>query len=159
MKQILTILIFAIPFLVRGQGNKQHEIFVFETNLPDELQNFYKQKISNEYALRTDVNPFYLKGNFDGDKKLDFAINIVERKTNKKGIVIYHTGTNKHFILGAGKPFNGQHPGDDFWWMDAWKATVNKSKRTDGILVIKTESSSGLIYWTGKEYKWQQEGD
>jgi hypothetical protein len=159
MKRILTILIFAIPFVVLGQANKQHEVFVFETNLPDEVRDLYEQKIKKDYSLRTDVNPFYLKGDFDGDKKLDYAINVIERKTNKKGIVIYHTGTSKHFIIGAGQPFNGRHPGDDFWWMDAWKVTVDKNKKANGILVIKTESSSGLIYWTGQKYNWQQEGD
>src|SRR6478609_7764046 len=135
MQKILFILIFAIPFVALGQRSKEHESFVFETNLPDEVHDFHKQKIENEYDLRTDVNPFYLKGDFDGDKKLDYAINVVERKTNKKGIVIYHTGTNKHFILGAGKSFNGRHPGDDFWWMDAWKVNIDKNKMADGILV------------------------
>ncbi len=159
MKKILTILIFIIPAAVFGQDNKKHVTFVFETNLPDEVHDFYKQKIENEYSLRTDVNPFYLKGDFDGDKKLDYAINVVERKTNKTGIVIYHTGTGKYFILGAGKPFNGRHPGDDFSMMDAWKVTADKDKKIDMILKIKTESSSGLIYWTGQEYKWRQLGD
>ncbi len=145
--------------VLHGQDKNEQEIFVFETNLPDEIQDFYKQQIVNEYKLRTDVNPFYLRGDFDGDKKLDYAINVIERKTEKKGIVIYHTGTNRHFTIGAGKPFFGQHPGDDFWWMDAWKVEVNIGRKREGILVVKTESSSGLIYWTGKQYSWIQKGD
>lgn len=159
MKKILIILIFTIPFVVLGQSNKDHEVLVFETNLPDEVRDFYNEMIKNEYSLRIDVNPFYLKGDFDGDKKLDYAINVLDRKTNKAGIVIYHTGTRKHFILGAGQAFNGRHPGDDFWWMDAWTVTSDKNKKADGILVIKTESSNGLIYWAGQEYKWIQSGD
>jgi hypothetical protein len=147
------------PFAARKQSDEQHQAFIFETNLPDEVHDFYEKKIKNDYELRTDVNPFYLKGDFDGDKQLDYAINIVEKKTLKKGILIYHSGTNKYFILGAGKPFKEKHPGDNFSWMDAWKITEGENKKKDSILVIKTESSSGVIYWTGKEYKWRQEGD
>lgn len=152
-------MLFVIPLVVLGQADKQHEVFVLETNLPDEVHNFYEQQIKKEYSLRTDVKPFFLKGDFDGDKKLDYAINVIERKTNKKGIVIYHTGTSKHFIIGAAQSFNGRHPGDNFEWMDAWKVTMNKNSKVEGILMIKTESSSGLVYWTGQEYKWQQRGD
>jgi hypothetical protein len=29
----------------------------------------------------------------------------------------------------------------------------------EAILVVKLESSSGLIYWDGKKYQWYQQGD
>lgn len=31
--------------------------------------------------------------------------------------------------------------------------------RGDGLMVIKTESASALIYWNGKRYAWYQQGD
>jgi len=161
--RLLTILILTIPTLTIGQEkNDERKTFVFESNLPTELRDLYEQKIKPAYAIRTDLNPFYLKGDFDGDKIQDYAISVVEKKSDKKGILIYHSGTKTNFLLGAGKQFNERHPGDDFWWMDAWTVTRTgpKSKsKGESILVIKTESSSGLIYWTGIEYKWQQEGD
>jgi hypothetical protein len=62
------------------------------------LYNFYNQeKIRRAYKINRDLNPFYLRGDFDGDKKADYALAIVESKTAKKGILIYHS-TNKNFF-------------------------------------------------------------
>lgn len=172
MKKLLTILILTIPFFVFGQKDKEYETFVYESNLPDEIAAFYKQdKIKSIYSLRTDLNPFYLRGDFDGDKKMDYAISIVERKTDKKGILIFHSGTKAHYVIGAGRPLRNGNGRDDYNWMDAWTVYVDKdveigvgetekiTLKGEAILAIKVESASGLIYWTGKEYKWYQQGD
>jgi hypothetical protein len=144
---------------------------VFESNLPDDLHQHYGEaNVSAMYAIRTDLNPFYLRGDFDGDKKQDYALAIVERTTKKKGILIYHPTTKIHYIIAAGN-MTGNGIGDDFKWMDAWKVYLDKqvergvgephliSLKGEAILVIKLEASSGLIYWTGKEYRWYQQGD
>jgi hypothetical protein len=125
---LLTILILTIPMLgIAQEKSQQREAFVFETNLPDDIQELYKQeKIKGIYSIRADLNPFYIRGDFDGDKKQDYALSIIERKTGKKGILIYHSGTRTYYIVGAGKLFNDRHPGDDFSWMDAWKVSMNK---------------------------------
>lgn len=161
-----------IPTIVIGQTDKQYQTFVYESNLPDEVATFYEQdKIKSNYSLRTDLNPFYLRGDFDGDKKQDYAISIIERKTNKKGILIFHIGTKTHYVVGAGQPLKNGNGGDDYKWMDAWKVYVDKDVdvgvgetdkiilKGEAILAIKVESASGLIYWSGKEYRWYQQGD
>ncbi len=60
---------------------------------------------------------------------------------------------------------------DDMNWLDAWKVYdkkdvepgVGETKKIklkgEAIEVFKLESSSGLIYWDGKEYRWYQQGD
>jgi hypothetical protein len=173
MNKILTILILTIPTIILGQGNDEnYKTFVFRSNLPEEIYHFYDQReIRAIYAIRTDLNPFYLRGDFDGDKKQDYALSIVERKTSKKGILIYHTGTKTHYIIGAGKSLSDGKGGDDYNWMEAWKVYVNKdvgigsgerkkiTLKGEGILGIKLESASGIIYWTGKDYRWYQQGD
>src|SRR5688572_7353099 len=111
MKILVAIIVLTLPTLVFGQAViKEDNVFVFQSNLPFELENFYNQeKIQSLYSIRTDLNPFYLRGDFDGDKKQDYALGIVERKSDKKGILIYHTGTKTHYIIGAGKPLgNGR---------------------------------------------------
>lgn len=173
MIKVLKLLVLAIPTIVFGQvEEEQDKIFVFESNLPEEIGLFYNQeKIKTIYSIRTDVNPFYLRGDFDGDKKQDYALSIVERETDKKGILIYHTGTKTHYIIGTGKSLINGNGGDDYNWMNAWKVYVSKTVeigvgeteiitlKGEAILVIKLESASGLIYWTGKDYKWYQQGD
>lgn len=168
----LTFLTQIVATNAFGQGNKEYEDFVVESSLPDDLYHFYnKENIKSIYSIRTDLNPFYLRGDFDGDKIQDYALGIVQRKTNKKGILIYHSGTKKHFIIGAGQSLNVKHPGDDFHWMDAWKVYMDKEVeigvgesekihlKGEAILAIKLEAASGLIYWTGREFKWYQQGD
>jgi hypothetical protein len=95
MNLFVVTLVLTIPTLLFGQGtHEQDKIFGLESNLPAEIENLYKQeKIKSIYSIRTDLNPFYLRGDFDGDKKQDYALGIVERKTDKKGILIYHTKT------------------------------------------------------------------
>lgn len=173
MIKFLKILVLAIPTVVLGQrDDEQYRTFVIESNLPDEIYHFFTQeKINIIYSIRTDLNPFYLRGDFDGDKKQDYALGIVERKTAKKGILIYHTGTKTHYVIGAGKPLSNGVGKDDYNWMDAWKVYVDKDMEVgigetekitlkgEGILAIKVESASGIIYWTGKEYRWYQQGD
>jgi hypothetical protein len=60
---------------------------------------------------------------------------------------------------------------DDMNWMDAWQVYYKKDVglgvgetkllklKGEAIYAGKLESSSGLIYWDGKEYRWYQQGD
>jgi hypothetical protein len=174
----LTTILFLTTATITSWGQTQEQkenesylLFVFESNLPDNLYHFYNQdKIRTNYKINRDLNPFYLRGDFDGDGKIDYALAVIESKTNKKGILIYHTGTTKHFLAGAGKAIPNGH-GDDYPWMDAWEVSDEKTIEQgitdmkppkllgEAILVQKLESASGLIYWDGKEYKWYQQGD
>lgn len=139
--------------------------------IPEELGNFYNQeKIRLSFDINTSLNPFYLRGDFDGDKKADYAVAVVEHKTGKKGVIVFHTASKKYFVIGAGQVLSASY-GDDYGWMDAW-AVYNKSEpelgvsetkkiklKSEAILILKLEASSGLIYWDGKKYQWYQQGD
>jgi hypothetical protein len=124
---------------------------------------------AKRYALTAHLNPFYLHGGFNGDGRTDTAVLVRNKESDKIGIAILHSGAKLAIILGAGRKFgNG---GDDFKWMDAWhlypRALVERGAgggapptfRGDALMVIKTESASGLIYWNGKRYAWYQQGD
>jgi hypothetical protein len=114
------------------------------------------------------LNPFYLRGDFNGDKIADVAILVKEKQSGKIGIAIVHGASREVFFVGAGRTING---GDDFAWMDVWKiyqrsyvgrgpGDRNPLKlRGEALLVEKTESASALIYWDGKAYRWYQLGD
>jgi hypothetical protein len=139
--------------------------------LPKELNNFYNQeKIRSSFEVNTGINPFYLRGDFDGDKKADYALAVIEQKTGKKGIIIFHPISKNYFVIGAGKELSTR-PGDDYGWMNAWEVYDRKEPelgvgevrriklKSEAMLVHKLESSSGLIYWDGKKYQWYQQGD
>jgi hypothetical protein len=125
--------------------------------------------LTRNYDLSFRIDPFYLRGDFNGDGKIDVAALVKQRSTGKLGIAIVHGEEEKATILGAGTAIgNG---GDDFEWMDSWQVyskdrvaleSGEKSLphlRRDALLVSKSETASALIYWNGKHYVWLQQGD
>src|SRR6059058_2446681 len=75
--------------------------------------------LAKKYEVAFRLNPFYLRGDFNGDGEIDVAVLVKQRSTGKVGIAIVYGGTNKVTILGAGTAIgNG---GDDFEWMDTWQ--------------------------------------
>jgi len=115
------------------------------------------------------LSPFYLRGDFNGDGKIDIAVLVKQRSTEKLGIAIVLGESNKVTILGAGTALGSG--GDDLNWMDNWQihtkdAGANAAGaqnlprlRGDALLVTKSEAASALIYWNGKRYVWLQQGD
>jgi len=138
---------------------------------PGDIPESVKRAIANRafaknYDVSFHLNPFYLRGDFSGDRKTDVAVLVKQRSTGKLGIAIINRVTDKVTVLGAGTAIgNG---GDDFDWMDSWEiyskdriaseTRVPKS-RGDALLVSKSEAASALIYWNGKRYVWHQQGD
>ena len=124
------------------------------------------ESLAKKYELSYRIRPSYLRGDFDGDGKIDVAVVVKERSMGKIGIAIINGATDKVTILGAGTPIgNG---GDDFEWMDTWEiypkdriasGTSVPKRRGDALLVSKSEAASALIYWNGKRYVWGQQGD
>jgi hypothetical protein len=114
------------------------------------------------------MNPFYLRGDFNGDGKADIAVLVKQRSTGKLGIAIINGATDKVTVVGAGNAIgNG---GDNFEWMDSWQvysegraaqAAEGRGPKLhgDALLVSKSEAASALIYWNGKRYAWFQHGD
>jgi hypothetical protein len=145
--------------------------FVTSSSLPPNVMEALRTfPGSSKYALRANMNPFFVQGDFNGDRKLDTAVLVSERATGKHGIAVVHAGSRSIHVLGAGQTIDDR--GDNYNWLDAWytfpKGIVDQGIGEDdpppvligdALMVIKTESASALIYWTGKQYKWYQQGD
>src|SRR5215471_12416449 len=70
--------------------------------------------LTKDYELSFHVKPFYLRGDFNGDSKIDIAALVKQRSTGKVGIAIINEATGKVTVVGAGTVIgNG---GDDFEW-------------------------------------------
>lgn len=145
--------------------------FVPASSLPRALNQYLLRSSGHEaYTLTDRLNPFYLQADFNGDGRMDTAVLVQEKATGKQGILIAHIGANEHYVLGAGNAIgNG---GDDFSWLGAWQVypqgevaqsphvdAAPPTLRGDALLVFALEASSGIIYWTGTEYDWYQQGD
>ena len=139
-------------------------------DIPESVQKAVTNgSLAKEYSVSFHLKPFYLRGDFNGDGKIDVAVLVKQHSTGKIGIAIVHGATDKVTILGAGTAIgNG---GDDFEWMDSWQVyskaraahAAGESRvprlRGDALLVEKSNAASALIYWNGKRYVWSQQGD
>lgn len=114
------------------------------------------------------LNPFVLRGDFDGDGKGDLAVLIRNKDSKKEGIVFLFRQKSAPLIVGAGHALS--NGGDDFAWLEVWqvedKGSLQHSYheksiklKTDGIVVAREGSASALIYIKGGKAVWQQQGD
>jgi hypothetical protein len=115
------------------------------------------------YDLFLDLNPYYQRGRFDEDTILDVAIQIVEKASGKRGIMIVHGGDSKVHVLGAGTAFGNGN--EDFSWLWVWRVEpreLHHDVKPSGVEILyveKPESAGGLIWWDGSRYIWTQHGD
>lgn len=136
---------------------------------PQVYRQFARHPDAGRFVFSAHLNPFYLHGDFDGDRRIDIAIWIREKSSQKAGIAILHNGPGTVHILGAGRADFAD--GGDFSGKDAWyvfhKRAVSRGAdgrkppvlRGDAIYLQKTETSSGLLYWNGRRYAWYPQGD
>ena len=162
------VLLAAMTLIARGAVAQS--VTVQQLNaVPDWAKRVIERPaFAKVYDLDGHLNPFCQRGDFDGDGKLDFAVIIRERSSGKLGIAIIHRISGALYIVGAGKP--GSH-GDDYAWIDAWvvfdKDVVTRGAdespppklKGDALLIFKTEAASALLWWTGRGYRWYQQGD
>lgn len=126
-------------------------------SLPDWVADALNTQ-ATRYRACACLNPYYQRGDLDGDGKADYAITIKSIATHKTGILVVHSRDSSTHVLGAGAALgNG---GDDFIWMDAWRVeTPQGTAQRETLLLEKTGSASGVVRWDGKKYRWEQAGD
>lgn len=173
----MNALLSVVLILSFAQLKYEHGI---DWNLPDSVRKrFESTHFLNSYDLSDRINPFYLRGDFDGDGKPDYAV-LVTNKKSKKSLVAFtlSTRTGVDVIGGEGmKPRieteGGGYDLSDFDFMNAWQ--VHKRIRLtrselnnrpaipqmsgEAIMVEKTEAASALVYWDGNLFRWYQLGD
>ena len=155
-------IIFAVglvPF-VWGQQNT-----VSEYNVPNEVAKCLKA-LGSGCAISGRINPFYLRGDFDGDGKPDYAVLV--RNGDQQGVMICRNSAAKPTLLGAGAGFHQMKDLNFNAWQVHPKARpvergVEEGKPPallgDAILLEWEESASAIVYWNGKQFVWYQQGD
>ncbi len=142
-------------------------------NFPDDvLTQFSTAAFAQDYSISRRINPFYLRGDFDGDGRPDYAILVTAKKDQSRGIAIWLSSKNKIYVIGAGHPFKfSGEESSDFDFIDDWQVYEKKPVETgveagppprligEAILAGKSEDGSGLIYWNGTKFLWYQQGD
>jgi len=153
-----------------GFARQDYKDWVQEQNIPRRVSRIFSMKrLDQTYEFSFSINPFYLRGDFNGDAKFDIAVLIKEKYSQKSGIAIFHAGSDEVFLLGAGKKIGAG--GDNFDWLGKWmvyeEITVSQGVEEtppptllgEAVWVEKPESAGALIYWDGETYQWYQQGD
>jgi hypothetical protein len=163
--------VFALAFLCLPLTAPAQEI---ETeNVPAEILEPVEQgQFARSYVLDGSINPFYLRGDFDGDGRPDYAVRIKAKAGPDAGIAIWLSSLHKFTIIGAGVRFKVSGTTvTSLEFLNTWqvfgRAAVERGVESgappqlkgDAILAGKSESASGLIYWNGKTFAWYQQGD
>src|SRR2546425_7690493 len=109
-------LLTQLPSSLLGQARDPLAVYRVR-NVPPWVLKALGAEFQNQYEWYDRVNPFYQRGDFDGDGQADMAFLIRHKVTRKVGIVFVHHATGAVHIVGAGTPFgNG---GGGFSWVRA----------------------------------------
>ena len=140
-----------------------------------------KKKLDIKYELNAWLKPAYVQEDFNGDGQPDIAVLVIEKVTHKKGILLVHNHSSECYVFGAGTNFGDGS--DNFAWAGKWYVYNKKTafetrfdKKSGDVLGGKkvklshpcisiarvddgAEDSGGLIYWTGRKYRWIHQGE
>jgi hypothetical protein len=67
---------------------------------PAVYEAFAKFPSASKFVLSSNLNPFYLHGDFNGDGRLDTAVLIKEKASQKIGVAIIHGGSGVSSLWG-----------------------------------------------------------
>jgi hypothetical protein len=170
MKPLLSVLLFLISAHVFSQSKTSW--------ISDSLRS---KGLDGKFEFSSYISPVYLQTDLNGDSYPDLAILIVEKKTRKKGILLFPGHSTLYYVFGAGTKFGDGS--DDFSWINKWsvfsgkKAQETQFDKKSGDIIrgkeIKlkhsclllaamedgAEVSGGLIYWNGAKYIWIHQGE
>jgi len=112
------------------------------------------------------INPFYLRGDFDGDGKPDYAFegSLVQKR---QAVVVVCLGNGTSSVLGGTYKFSDRE--NDHYFGTAWmvcnsseirtmirpsdRVPRNLGSRRESILML-WDDLAGLIYWDGRKFRW-----
>lgn len=161
---VLLGLAFAAP--APGRADDDHPLIH-----PDQIFRCLRMPVASGVLVVTEMNPYYLRGDFDGDGTVDYAVAIRGRKTKRNGVLVC-SGSGRVFVLGADQPVTppfSDMPGDNLLapnWMIYSKAETHELGRWkhnvpdppprilgESIAMI-WEDGISLIYWDGHGFRW-----
>ncbi|MEP0872497.1 hypothetical protein NDA01_22020 [Trichocoleus desertorum AS-A10] len=157
------------PKTVQGYGDgSDQSSFIAQirySNVPLWVrESFFKQKLNERYVMVfRDIRPLYLRGDFNGDSKIDIAL-MLQEKPVQNGLssplimAIFQGGTEQATIIDDPDKLGA----DDIWAVvpqEEMAKYPSISALGEGILMAKAASASRTIYWDGKEYNSLQTSD
>ena len=157
LSKVLIILLATTVYLEPSRAQSSREL-IDEYNVPKKVETCVKAIAG--ITIDGSINPFYLSGDFDGDGKLDFAVQVIRGES--KGVLVCLSTRKDPVLVGAGS--STIWPASQKWRFDAWSVVPKESNevsrppkaRHDAILLDVKEAANGLLYWDGESLRWEQ---
>ena len=167
---LLLLLAFSPATFLKAQS-QQNANTIFASPSLMKLQEKLKSKA---LTINTSKNPFYLRGDFNGDKVMDLAVLVFNQK-NEKGLIIAHGNSERTYYIvneraeaqaGADLRIPFGVGGAEFFWhaltngeaiehlKSNYRDSFKKGTKVVGEAISygKMEGFGGVIYWDGKQY-------
>jgi hypothetical protein len=141
--------------------------FVARSSAPREFWKiFHGIGLGREYEVDVDhLNPYYLSGDFDGDGRYDYAVNLRHRQTRQRRLAVVR-GSREVAWLDRDEQL--RYPTLTAWFVHpryesleggVGEVTPPPTLQGDAIIIMKVEASSSLIYWNGSRFVsyWQED--
>lgn len=144
MKYLTILICLSYPLNIWAQNSPSHMVAKtqFEQQMVSLKTPVEAKPILDKLPtliIHSSINPFYLKGDFDGNGKQDIAIWIKDTLTNKVGILFCMESQASPILVGAGEEVDGV---DDFWWAGAWRTESSGTAPRDTLILKKIEGHS-----------------
>ena len=152
MKRLITLILICISSIYSQEGKL---IKYPVRNIPKWVRSeFSNQYLEQRYTIIYNLYPYYLTGDFNGDRKKDVVIQLQDNNSGKIGIGIFHRKKRQAlqtqvFILGAGNAL--KNIGDDFKWIKTWSIYRHPTFKWC-ITLENKEGNKECIYWNGSKY-------
>jgi hypothetical protein len=127
-------------------------------NVPFVISTCLKGK---EVDVSKRINPFYLRGDIDGDRQVDYVVLVEEKTTKKKGVAFcLSSRPNTATVVGAGVAvrMEGGVSVNDLGDFDVWGVAPVPGKRQECLYLEKAAAGSGYMRWNGTKIVWIQAG-
>jgi hypothetical protein len=165
MRNVFIVLVMVCFSAVSGWSAEDTDQIIF----PRKIMKCLKHPKAVGLTVLTDTNPYYLRGDFDGDGKPDYALQVRTQKSNIGGLLIC-AGDGSLFLLGS--EIGGSQLTDslvDAFRSSDWDVLTKeeviavapgrfiilppKSNIKGESIEMAFEVESILIYWDGKAFR------
>ncbi len=136
-------------------------------NMPREPHAILVEHVPRE-EVELDVchlNPYFLRGDFDGDGKPDYLVRLISAEPERPGrLAVIH---GKGAVSWLDRSEELQYPGPNVWSVlpgdpieqSPYEEAPPPSFRGDVIVMQRFEASSAYVYWDGERFRSYWVGD
>ncbi len=155
----IAVLAFSLmcPALFAEEKLSEDGLIDIRAGTPGNLQALFEAaKLEKQYTLNvTYRNPWYIWGDFDGDGKPDYVVQLTSFANDAQETAVLFGNQRVHWL--SRQKLN--YP-DGAWYVypkqkvprSGWEEKAPPVLKGDAIMMIKPESSAAIVFWTGKKF-------